>query len=84
MSLVMATVRYGGWRGSLSERSLVAEVSLLWRGLLQGRPLNIYRAVLRRVQPASALRRPRGGVSNIGPGATAQDSAPHEGAGDLS
>ena len=64
--------------------ALVAEVSLLRRGLLQGRPLDIYRAVLRRMQPASALRCPQGGVSNIGAGATAQDSGRHDGAADLS
>ena len=63
--------------------ALVAEVSLLWPILLQG-PLVIYRAVLRRMQPASALRCPPGGVSNIGAGATAQDSGRHDGAADLS
>src|SRR5215472_14527126 len=47
------------------KRALVAEVPLLWPDLLHGRPLVIYRAVLRRVQPAPALRCPQGSVFNI-------------------
>ena len=69
----------------MSERSaaLAAEVSLVWPDLLQGRPLVIYRAVLRRVQPAPALRCPQGAIFNIGTRAAAKDRGQHEGAADL-
>src|SRR6516162_1568569 len=63
--------------------TLVAEVSLLWPGLLQKRPPEIYRAVLRRVQPAPALCCPQGSIFDIGARATAQDSGQQEGAADL-
>src|SRR6516164_11690939 len=63
--------------------TLVAGVLLLWPDLLRGRPLVIYRAVLRRVQPAPALRCPQGAVCNIGTGAAAKDRGQHEGAADL-
>jgi hypothetical protein len=56
MSVTTATIRYSRWRGSFSERALVADVPLLWPDLLQERPLVIYGAVLRRVRPAPALR----------------------------
>src|SRR5215467_10050099 len=51
------------------KRALVAK-SVAARDLLQRQPLVIYRAVLRRVQPAPALRCPQGSVFNISAGAT--------------
>ena len=83
MSFAMATVRYAGMtRFVVTAKHSSQSCRRSGRAYCR-RPFVIYRAVLRRVQPAPALRCPQGAIFNIGTRAAAKDRGQHEGAADL-